>query len=284
MSKGFLILTRNTPTVNYMEQAYALALSIKASQLTVRNVSLVTDDEVPEHYKAVFDHIIPIENGTENTRFQADARWRLFHVTPYEETMVLDADMLLLNDISYWWKYAERFELLFCSKIINYSLEPVPVDTIYRKAFVNNKLSNPYFGLHYFKKRAVALEFYKQLKFVVRNWRACCEHFAPNNYQSTASMDLASAIAIKLLAIQDDVFDELNPMVFTHMKPAIQGWYPVPALWKSVLSYNLNNNGELLVANIKQPGLFHYVEKDFLTPDIVTQLEKLANDNILRIL
>ena len=284
MSKGFLILTRNIPTANYMEQAYALALSIKFSQKTVTSVSLVTDDEVPEKYKHVFDYIIPIENGTENTRFQADARWRLFHVTPYEETIALDADMLLLDDVSYWWEYAERFELLFCDKITNYTLDPVPVDTIYRKAFVTNNLSNPYFGLHYFKKRNTALEFYKQLKFIVRNWRACCERYAPNNYQPVASMDLASAMAIKILALEDEVFANLNPMSFTHMKPAIQGWYPVPKTWKSVLNYNLNNNGEMLVANVKQQGLFHYVEKDFLNPTIIDQLEKLANDNVLRIL
>jgi hypothetical protein len=42
MSKGFLVLAQNTKDVNYVKQAYALALSIRHSQTTVKNISLVS--------------------------------------------------------------------------------------------------------------------------------------------------------------------------------------------------------------------------------------------------
>jgi hypothetical protein len=60
MSKGFLIFAENTDSCNYVKQAYALALSIKASQHTVTNVSLMTNDIVPKQYQSAFDKIIEI--------------------------------------------------------------------------------------------------------------------------------------------------------------------------------------------------------------------------------
>lgn len=277
MSKGFLILASNTTSVNYVEQAYALAVSIKRTQKEVTSVSIVTNDILPESYASVFDYIIPLDQGTENTRFAVNGRWRLFHVTPYDETIVLDSDMIMLTDVSYWWKYCERFELLFCSKIKNYLGDTV-TDTVYRKTFIENNLPNPYFGLHYFKKRDISLAFYKQLKFIVKNWTECCNRFAPESKQSIPSMDLASAIAIKTLAIEDEVFDNLSPLVFTHMKPAIQNWGLNSQPWPDLTTPHINNNGDFLVSNIKQTGLFHYVEKDFLTPPLIMQIEELLHE------
>ena len=54
MSKGFLLFAQNTNSVNYVTQAYALALSIKFSQHEIKNVSLVTNDKVPKKYQKVF--------------------------------------------------------------------------------------------------------------------------------------------------------------------------------------------------------------------------------------
>ncbi len=276
MSKGFLLFARNTTLVNYVEQAYALALSIKASQKTVTSVSIVTDDIIPSHYKQVFDHIIPLTEPGKSTRFETESRWKLFHVSPYEETIVLDADMLLTEDISYWWQYASKFDLHFCNSILNYKLEPV-VDTVHRRDFIRNNLSNPYFALHYFKKRDISLEFYNTLKFVIRNWHHLYQSFLPSLRQDIPSMDLASALALKMLDIEDQVFDSCSPLKFVHMKPLIQSWPAPPETWQEVVHSNLTANGNLVVGNIKQPALFHYVEKDFIKPSTIKKLEELVH-------
>jgi ABC-type amino acid transport substrate-binding protein len=62
------------------------------------------------------------------------------------------------------------------------------------------------------------------------------------------------------------------------MKPALQGWSPTPASWQDTVPFVLNSKGDLVIGNIKQSKLFHYVEKDFLTPVIMQQLERLANE------
>ncbi|MEY4331778.1 MAG: hypothetical protein RLZZ196_516, partial [Bacteroidota bacterium] len=151
----------------------------------------------------------------------------------------------------------------------------VVVDTSYRKAFVENKLTNPYYALHYFKKSDSAYEFYKVLEFVCNNWEWCYTAFAPNEYQNWLSMDLATAIAIEITGFYESVNDVCSPLEFIHMKPLLQSWDYTPANWQNTVHALLTKKGDLVVGNIKQVKLFHYVEKDFLTPKIIERLEGL---------
>lgn len=279
MSKGFVVFAKNTDKVDYVKQAYALALSIKSTQHTVSDISIVTNDAVPSEYKSVFDKIIPIPWYVEDSSnfLAAEHRWKLYHASPYDETIVLDTDMLFFEDVSLWWKHLENYDLKFCSKVKNYKEEIIEKDTAHRKAFIANNLPNVYYALHYFKKCDAAYEFYKVLEFVVNNWELCYGKFAPKEYQKWLSMDLASAIAVEMLGIQETALDTHGPLVFTHMKPAIQNWLMDNAKWQNAVHSYMNSSGEFTVANIKQFGLFHYVEKDFLTADIVSILEENAD-------
>lgn len=275
MSKGFIILAQNTKTVDYIQQAYALALSIKHSQQE-KSISLITNDTVPKKYQALFDQIIPIPWEDTDSRFRAENRWKIYHVTPYDETMVLDTDMLLLEDVSEWWSYCSNYDIKFCSRVKNYKLDTI-VDTFHRKTFISNNLTNPYFGLHYFKKNQAAFEFYKILEFVITHWEFCRGTFAPLDPQEWLSMDLAAAIAIEISGLQDQAVDKTSPLEFIHMKTPIQGWQPIPSSWQDTVPFLLNKKGELIVGNIKQDKLFHYVEKNFITDDIIKKLEELIN-------
>lgn len=275
MSKGFVIFAQNTESINYIQQAYALALSIKLTQKIVNNVSLVTDDTVPENYKHVFDKIIPIPFGDQSngSAYRAENRWKIYHATPYDETIVLDSDMLVLENIDIWWDYLHNYDVKFCNRIKNYKQEIV-TDTVHRKAFVANHLSSPYYALHYFKKNEFAFEFYKLLEFVCKNWELCWTTFAPNEYQNWLSMDLATAVAIDLMGVRDEVLDVSNPMEFVHMKTHLQGWN-ITGNWQDAILYNFNK--ELTVGNILQHKIFHYVEKDFLTDQFVKNIEGALN-------
>ena len=279
MSKGFVIYAQNTKETNYVRQAYALALSIKYSQKSVTNVTLVTNNRVPAKYKAVFDNVfkIPWGDHAKGSRYNAENRWKLYHITPYDETIVLDSDMLLLEDIEIWWKYCSNFDVKFCSKIKNHKLDTV-IDTIHRRAFIENGLSSPYYALHYFKKTDRARDFYKVLEFVCKNWEWCYTAYASNFYQNWLSMDLATAIAVEILGNYEASIDSCSPLEFIHMKCAIQEWDKEFTSWLNAVSYMLNSKGEVLVGNIKQSKLFHYIDDEFLSDTILNQLEELAND------
>ena len=60
MSKGFCVLAQNNSTTDYVKQAYALALSISKHN-KFSNVTLLTNDNVPDLYKHAFDQILPIQ-------------------------------------------------------------------------------------------------------------------------------------------------------------------------------------------------------------------------------
>jgi len=276
VSKGFVVVAQNTD-IDYVQQAYALALSIKMSQLEVSNISVITNDIVPDEYQSVFDKIIPIPWNDDATKSQwkIENRWKLYHASPYYETIVLDADMLLLEDVGLWWEYCSNFDIRFCSKITNYKLENI-IDTIHRKTFVANSLPNVYHALHYFKKTKDVEDFYKVLEFVVNNWEFCYSKFAPSEYQNWLSMDLACAIAIEIAGIQN-IIDVNSPMQFTHMKSPIQGWSINPERWQDMVPHYLTSTGKLVVGNISQDKLFHYVEKDFITDNLLLELEEMAN-------
>ena len=271
MSKGFLILVQNTESVDYLKQAYALALSIKISQAEVNNISIVTNDEVPDKYRRVFDQVIPIPwIDTTQSRYKAENRWKLYHATPYDETIVLDVDMLVLEDISTWWEQCKNYDVNYCSRIKNYKLETV-VDDVHRQVFIENNLTSPYNAVHYFKKSDTAAEFYKCLEFVCNNWQECYSIFAPKLYEDVLSMDLATAVAIELSGIH--AVDECSPLEFIHMRPKLQGWVIPSVSWQNSVPAVYNSRGELIVSNIKQSKIFHYIEKDFLSDKILKKLE-----------
>jgi len=277
VSKGFLLFAENKENIDYVKQAYALALSIKATQSEVADISIVTNDLLTDEYKQVFDHIIPIPwYDQAGGNLSAEHRWKLYHVTPYDETIVLDADMLMLKDIKDWWWYAQDHDLLFCSKTLNYKGDIIN-DSVYRKTFTVNQLPNTHHALHYFRKSETAEYFYKTLEFVVNNWAWCYGKFAPEHYQDWLSMDLASSIALEMTGYNSSA-DNCSPLKFVHMKPGVQDWNPIPIKWTETIPHIYTKHGELIVGNIKQHHVFHYVEKDFVADNnIISKLKAIIN-------
>ena len=90
-------------------------------------------------------------------------------------------------------------------------------------------------------------------------------------------MDLSAAVAIEITGLNETILDVNAPLEFIHMKPKIQGWSINPSSWQDTVHGILNKNGDLIVGNIKQSKLFHYVEPNFITGELLEQLEELCN-------
>lgn len=272
MTKGFLVLAQNSDT-DYLYQAYALALSIKSTQPNINNISLVTNDIVPDEYKLVFDKIISIPFGdhAEKSIWKVENRWKLYHASPYDETIVFDADVLVLENIETAWQFVNDRTLLFSSCVKDYKNRTI-TDTTYRKVFVENNLPDLYSGMFYFKKSDSALEFFKLVEFITYNWERVYHEVTPKFTQKFFSMDVTFAIASKILGIDDQVILANSPFTFIHMKPALQGWDPVPESYLSQVMINFNSKKELFINNIRQSGVFHYVDDKFLTTQIIENL------------
>ena len=277
-SKGFVFLAQNNEDTDYVRQAYALACSIKATQKEINQTCLITNDEVPEKYKKVFDHIVPIpwDDAAEKAKWKIENRWKIYHVTPFEENIVLDVDMLLLSDISTWWTYFEGHDLYFTTNVRTYRDQPITEGLwFYRKAFNRYNLPNTYVGLHYFKKSDKAHEFYKWLEFITQNWEVFYGNYAGGNlYQKWNSIDVSAALAIKLMDIENEVTNKTSEIPkFTHMKTYHQGWNNLYNSWQDYVKSYFDDNLNLKVGNYVQGPVFHYVEDSFLTDKIIETYE-----------
>ncbi len=275
--KGFLVLAQNSEDIDYVRQAYALALSLQASQPSCL-VSLVTNDLVPEEYQLAFDKIIPIpgDDQAASSVWKVENRWKLYHVTPYDETIVMDSDMLVLDDFTPVWDQLKNYDIFFNSTIKDFRGR-VLKDFVNRKMFNENELPNLYFGLHYFKKNRPALDFYNVMAFVVANWERLYFDIAPKSKQNWLSMDVSAAIAAKILGVDDQVINKNINWSITHMKSNLQHISPIPSSWTKVLDWYFTDNGQLYVSNIQQHGVFHYIDDSFLTDQVLSSLKESAN-------
>lgn len=271
MSKGHIFLAQNTETVDYIKQAYALALSIKIFNKEFNQTCLVTNDIVPEEYLHAFDYIVPIpwKDSARHSKWKIENRWKLIHATPFEENLVYDTDMLLLNSNDHYWKHLENFNFSFTENTVTYRGENVS-SNFYRKAFTENNLENIYSGFFYFKKVKETFEFFKWLEIIVKEWNFFYKRYIPNSTPEGCSIDVSAALALKLSGMKNPKVPVLK---FVHMKPLIQNWKDAPDNCYDVLDYSLNDNMSLIVGNYKQTNLFHYVEKDFLTNEILIKLK-----------
>lgn len=280
MSKGYLILAQNSGPNDYVSMAAAAALSIKATQSKVNNVTLITDilDAVPHHYRdGVFDQMLPIKwyDDALNSDWKIENRWKLYHMTPYEETVVIDADMLFLSDVSHWWDYmGKNFDLLITDKVFTYRNELV-IDSYYRKTFRDNNLPNCYSAFTYFKKSDVAKEFWALVEIIVKDWKEFYQKFIKESKPKNLSIDVAFALAVKILGIEDQVFSSFEYPTFTHMKSRDQGWMTHSDNWMDHAGVYFNDKCQLKIGNYQQMGIFHYTEKKFLNEWMVLNYQKM---------
>ena len=245
MSKGYLVLA----TGNFTKMAELLAASIKKSQTGINNISLITDD--PLYQNELFEHIILVSGDTIYNRTQ------VYNLSPYEETVSLDADMIFLEDVSHWWNHFEKYSLLITNKVKTYRNEWVSKSP-YRKTFVSNDLPNCYCAFSYFKKSSEAEEFFTMLGHIVSDWDTWTMKFAPENRQKIPSIDVAMGIALKILGI--DAFSQLDFPTFTHMKSGCQGWPRYSEDWRTHIGMYIEGN-KLRLGPYVQTGILHYVDK-----------------------
>jgi hypothetical protein len=265
MTKGIVVLAQNNATDNYVEQAALLAMSLHKHNDV--NISLITDDKVQTEYITLFDTIIPIPFGdsADNSEWKIENRWKIYNASPYDETIVMDTDMLVLQNIDTWWNFLSKYELFFTSNVLNYRGQPADT-SYYRKTFIDNNLPNLYAGLHYFKKCDFAQEFYNWLELVVKNWKVFYkQHLVIDSRPKHVSIDVCAAIVASILDCESAITNKISKFPsFTHMKPYCQGWDTVQSSWQDQIGVYISKDGSIKIGNYAQSGILHYTEKDFL--------------------
>ena len=243
---------------NYAGMSEVLAASIRQTQLSIKNISVVTDQAVDA---SLFDQVIPVPiiDMAKDSNWKIENRSQFYELTPYSETVILDADMVFLSDVSHWWNTLSKFEICITDKVKTYRNEWA--DNSIRAVFKNNQLPNTYSAFTYFKKTSTVKKMFDLIKLIIKDWDEWTLRYCPENRQPKPSIDVALAIAVKILDLSDEVFCPLEFPTFTHMKSECQGWDYYSDKWTNHTPCNYQE-GILRLGPYRQSGILHYVDKE----------------------
>lgn len=275
-NRGFVIFAQNNSTTDYVKQAYALACSIKATQKEFKNVCLITDNIIKERYIKAFDKVIILDSDeSKESEWKIENRYKIYNLSPFEETIVLDSDMLVLEDLTDYWNDFSSKELCFTTDVRTFRNTVIKEGLwYYRKAFIRFELPNTYVALHYFKKTNLTKTFAMYLELINKDWETMYSLYTGGKaFQKWQSIDVSTALVLQVLGIENDVVLKNSSVKFTHMKTYHQGFDNLKNSWQDYVKTYLTENLDFYIGNYKQTGVFHYVEDSFLTDDIITKYE-----------
>lgn len=234
MSKGYLIYAVDEP---YISKAQALKKSIEYH--TNNDVTIISDN-------------FPYEDITKKSEWHKNTftsnllnLWQIYWATPYDETIVLDADMLFLNDYSYWWDYLSKFDLLFPNTIINYKQETIKHEQ-YDKILTEHEVRPAYEKMFYFKKGQEAQELFTMLEQVLKNYRSISLEIFPNKRPTSLRTSHVFPACIKMLGIEDKVYDKNNIFKYIDMKlsclnASVKKWDEDLYYWGDMTNFYIEN-------------------------------------------
>lgn len=183
--------------------------------------------------------------------------WQCHWVSPYRQTIKLEADMLCASPIDHLWTLFEHRDVVISQGARNF-YDQTATSRRYRQAFDSNNLPDVYNAITYWRVSKTATEFFQLVRKIFENWAhyRTLLKFADN----TPSTDLVYAIAAEILGPELVTLPPgLGPRI-VHMK---QHMIPTQtADWTQELVWEHTDPG-LRINTVAQWGLVHYYIKDW---------------------
>lgn len=263
MSFGYILHARNK---EYQEIAYALALSLKISQKNV-NISILTDT-IPKKCD-IYDQVILLDKSDDQSRVCVEDKPQIYFRSPYDETVHIESDCLVFDDLSNWWNLFRNTETLkFCKNIKdiqNNILNDIPG---HRHSYKVHGLPTDIRDLiFWFKKDKKNDLFFTKMYDVINNYSYYVKKYMPHNpkYQ----MGFTTITTFTAMELNDvyRIKDHKGIMNFCHAKDYILGydWRDKPLI--------LTDDAQLYINGYKQTGIFHYFYKEWMTAEKIKVLE-----------
>jgi hypothetical protein len=267
--QGFLTFAKNTAETDYLRLAYVQALSIKSTQ-KINRVAVIVDPDtnelITDQHRAVFDYII-----VANSEGPFDAEWQAFWLTPFKETIKVEADLLFTRSIDHWWAAFRLRDVVLSTGCRNYLQELSDVRK-YRQVFDDNDLPDVYNGLMYFRYTQTARDFFITARRIFENWTEVRDRALKNYREDTATTDVVFALASKLVGQELTTLPSADYINFIHMKPAVN-YFAESASFQDVYVTEFDE-GMIRVNNINQYHPFHYYDKKFITEEMIEYYER----------
>ena len=245
--QGYVVVAVNTVTVDYVRCAAMLVQSLKTQHPDAR-VCLITDQPVAD---PVFDyvHLLPVVS---DNAYANDAA--VFQLTPFRETIKLEADMLIASPISHWWNLFRHRDVVISTGCRNWHGD-VSIVRHYRRVFDQNHLPDVYNAITYWRLSDTAKEFFNLVRDIFANWDQFHKliKFAP----AAADTDLVYALAAQIMGKHRVTMPFVTYPQIVHMKPHHAG---TTDRWTHVLTWE---HDPLRINTHAQWGAFHYHIKEW---------------------
>ena len=255
MTRGYVIVAENTPATNYVRCAEALAASLKHTMPNC-SVALLSNDTTNSPH---FDFKIPIKQQFAIADpFKITNDIQAYELSPYDQTIKLEADMFIPGSIDYWWDVLAQHDMVVSSTIRDFKGQ-ISSCRVYRRFIDDNALPDVYNAITYFKKSGTAEKFYQVVNEILKNWPAFRATMKCNPTEE-ASTDWVYALACHIVGVEKTTLPTFTDMCMTHMKQFVNG-LPTEN-WTDVLLHEFPKNN-FRVNTYTQKYPFHYHVKTF---------------------
>jgi hypothetical protein len=273
---GFVTFAQNTDLVDYLKLAYVQACNIKSIHKTAKCAVIVdkpTYKSVTESCRQIFDFIILIEhdNNLENSTWKLANEYQIFELSPFKETIKLEADILFTRPIDHWLNSFRFRDVVLSLGCKNYRQRESNVRT-YRHFFDQNDLPDVYSGLMYFRFSLFAQRFFDTARQIFNHWDYIKINLLKNCREDTPSTDVLYALTAKMLGVENCTLPSFDFIKFVHMKPSIAVWSDVGD-WQNMTMVEHDEN-MIRIHNLNQYDPVHYHEKTFINNQKVEYYER----------
>lgn len=271
--RGFICMAQNNSTTDYLRLAYLQCLSCKLTNPDIP-YAVVTDSvsakTLTPKMREAFDYVIELKiDIAEDQEWKQRNDWQLFKLSPFTETIKLEADLLLTRSIAHWWCMLEHKDVVLSLGCRDYKGN-VASSRAYRQIFDSNHLPDIYSGLMYWRKSELANYFFNTCGNIYLNWDEVSKTLI--RCDDPGSNDIVFALAAQIVGSDLVTLPAADFFNFTHMKSAING---IPESWKWTVEHHV----EVAPPNIRVGGYeqwypFHYHTKDWATDKLIELYER----------
>ena len=234
--RGYLIPAINTD-VDYVSCAERLADSVRRWH-PAAHITIVTEEMLP------YGNLGGYAND-----------WQMFQLSPYRQTIKLEADMIAATPVDHWWTMFEHRDVVIsqgCRTIYN----EISDVRAYRKLFDVNGLPDVYNAITYWRLSKTAKDFFDIVRSIFENWDEYKKLLKfPEDIPST---DVVYAIAAKIVGPELVTLPPGYGPNIVHMKryhQPIQGQN-----WTQELVWETD---PFRINTVAQLGFVHYHVKDW---------------------
>jgi hypothetical protein len=182
--------------------------------------------------------------------------WQMFEISPYRQTIKLEADMIAASAIDHWWTLFELRDVVISQGCRTWYDEPAE-SRYYRKTFDQNSLPDVYNAVTYWRLSKTAQEFFRLVRTIFEQWNSYKKLLKFS--EDTPSTDVVYAMAAQILGPDLVTLPAgMGPSIVhmkRHINPIQTDDWTQELIWES---------DPFRINTVAQWGFVHYYQKEWV--------------------